>query len=99
PRGRAGTPLSPAARPAARVRIAPLTAERWPDLVALFGPKGAYGGCWCMYFRRPRAAWSEGCKEGGRGNRRALQALAKKGPAPGLLAYVGGEPAGWCALA
>jgi len=95
--------VSPAARtsvrPAARVRIAPLTAARWPDLVALFGPKGAYGGCWCMYFRRPRAAWSKGCEDGGRGNRRALQALAKKSPAPGLLAYVGGEPAGWCALA
>ncbi len=44
---------SPTARPA-RVRVVPLTADRWPDLVALFGPKGAYGGCWCMYFRRAR---------------------------------------------
>jgi GNAT superfamily N-acetyltransferase len=87
----------PAARP--RVRVAPLSAERWDDLVALFGPKGAYGGCWCMFFRRPKPAWSAGCRENGRGNRQALLALAKAGPAPGLLAYVGKEVAGWCALA
>lgn len=96
-------PKGPAARPAGakrpRIRVAPLTAERWDDLVALFGPKGAYGGCWCMFFRRPKPAWSAGCKENGRGNRRALLALAKVGPAPGLLAYVGKEVAGWCALA
>jgi GNAT superfamily N-acetyltransferase len=52
-----------------------------------------------MFFRRARPAWSAGCKDNGRGNRRALLALAKKGPAPGLLAYVGKEPAGWCAFA
>jgi GNAT superfamily N-acetyltransferase len=76
----------PAARP--RVRVVPLSAERWDDLVALFGPKGAYGGCWCMFFRRPKPAWSAGCRENGRGNRQALLALAKAGPAPGLLDYV-----------
>ena len=27
----------------------PATAERWNDLVALFGLKGALGGCWCMW--------------------------------------------------
>ena len=24
----------------------PLTPDRWPDLEALFGPRGAVGGCW-----------------------------------------------------
>ena len=91
-------PAAPA-RTAPRVRIVPLTAARWPDLVTLFGPKGAYGGCWCMYFRLPRGPWTEGCKDGGAGNRRALRALARAKRAPGLLAYVGKDPAGWCALA
>jgi GNAT superfamily N-acetyltransferase len=35
----------------------------------------------------------------GEGNRRALRALVDSGEPPGLLAYVGDEPAGWCAVA
>jgi GNAT superfamily N-acetyltransferase len=31
-------------------------------------------------------------------NREALRALTEAGQAPGLLAYVDGAPAGWCAL-
>ena len=33
----------------------PLTPERWDDFEALFGPRGACGGCWCMYWRRSAA--------------------------------------------
>jgi GNAT superfamily N-acetyltransferase len=94
------SPSAPAKAPVpAKVRVVPLTAARWPDLVELFGPKGAYGGCWCMFFRLPRAEWAEGCKAGGRGNKRALAALAGAKRPPGLLAYVGREVAGWCAVA
>jgi hypothetical protein len=28
-----------------------LTADLWPALEDLFGPTGAVGGCWCMYWR------------------------------------------------
>jgi GNAT superfamily N-acetyltransferase len=35
----------------------------------------------------------------GAGNKRALRALAVASPAPGLLAYLGDEPVGWCAVA
>ena len=28
-----------------------LTPDRWPDFEKLFGEKGAYGGCWCMWWR------------------------------------------------
>ena len=27
----------------------PLTKDRWIDFEALFGARGAYGGCWCMW--------------------------------------------------
>lgn len=77
------------------VRIVPLTPERWPDLVRLFGPKGACAGCWCMWMRLPTPEFRRGK---GEGNRRALRALVAKRP-PGLLAYVDGEPVGWVALA
>src|SRR6267143_439400 len=36
-----------------REEIHPVTPERWRDLERLFGPRGAYGNCWCM-FRRLR---------------------------------------------
>ncbi len=82
-----------------RVTVRPLTAERWPDLETLFGPKGAYGGCWCMFFRLPRKDWSAGCADSGAGNKRAFRKLAKAVNEPGLLAYVGKTPVGWCAVA
>ena len=80
-----------------KIVVHPLTAERWSDLETLFGPKGAYGGCWCMFFRLSRAEYAEGCKDGG--NKRAFKKLAGSKNPPGLLAYVGGEPAGWIAIA
>ena len=76
-------------------RIVPVTPERWPDLVALFGEKGACAGCWCMWMRLPLAEFRRGK---GAGNRRALRALVARRP-PGLLAYVNGEPVGWVAAA
>jgi GNAT superfamily N-acetyltransferase len=79
-----------------RVDIVPLNAARWGDLEQLFGARGACGGCWCMAWRLPRGSFERGK---GAGNRAALKALAASEPAPGVLAYVGGEPAGWCAIA
>ncbi|MEA3454319.1 MAG: hypothetical protein U9R12_05240, partial [Candidatus Caldatribacteriota bacterium] len=32
----------------------PLTTERWKDLEALFGERGAYDGCLCMWCRLKR---------------------------------------------
>ena len=35
--------------------IHPLTPDRWDDFEELFGERGAYGGCWCMWWRITRA--------------------------------------------
>jgi GNAT superfamily N-acetyltransferase len=74
----------------------PLTPERWPDVVRLFGPRGACAGCWCMVWRRRRAERERGK---GSGNRAAFQRVVRKGPPPGILAYDDGQPVGWCAVA
>ncbi len=74
----------------------PLTADRWNDLEALFGPRGACGGCWCMYWRLPRSKYDAGK---GASNRRAFHKLVAGGAVPGILAYAGDEPVGWCAVA
>jgi GNAT superfamily N-acetyltransferase len=82
----------------ARVRtlaVRPVSPERWPDLERLFGPRGACAGCWCMWWKLPRAAWTAGK---GEGNRRALEAIVSGGGVPGLLAYDGREPVGWVAI-
>jgi GNAT superfamily N-acetyltransferase len=76
--------------------IRPLTPARWKDLEALFGARGACGGCWCMYWRLPRSTFE---REKGDGNRRAFKKLVATGEPPGLLAYDGGQPVGWCAIA
>ena len=76
--------------------VHPATPDRWHDLERLFGAKGACGGCWCMLWRLPRGEYDRGK---GEGNRAAMRVLIAAGKAPGLLAYVGKEPVGWCAVA
>ena len=74
----------------------PLTPGRWDDFEALFGPRGAVGGCWCMWWRIKRKEYEA---NRGEGNRAALKAIVESGPAPGLLAYDGEAPIGWVSVA
>jgi GNAT superfamily N-acetyltransferase len=76
--------------------IVPLTPDRWDDFVALFGPRGACGGCWCMAWRLSSREFEA---QKGDANRRAMQQLVKSKTAPGLLAYQGGVPVGWVSVA
>jgi GNAT superfamily N-acetyltransferase len=73
----------------------PLTSDRWADFETLFGENGACGGCWCMWFLLTNKEF-EGAK--GEPNRRAMKARVEAGEEPGLMAYVDGQPAAWCAL-
>ena len=73
----------------------PLTPERWQDLEILFGPRGACGGCWCMWWRLKRSQYE---KQKGPGNRRALKKIVDSGEIPGLLAYADGQPIAWCSV-
>lgn len=82
--------------PLDRLVVHPLTEERWDDLEDLFGERGACGGCWCMAWRVSRSQYE---KQKGAGNKRALKRMVKKGEIPGILAYSGGRPIGWCSLA
>jgi predicted GNAT family acetyltransferase len=78
------------------LKFRPLTPDRWPDLVELFGPeRGANSGCWCMWPRIPRSEWNTLGKDG---RKRRFSSVVKKGPPPGLLAYEGDEAVGWVAV-
>lgn len=78
------------------LRYYPVTPERWQDLETLFGPRGACGGCWCMWWRLSRSQFEQ---QKGEQNREALKELVDAGRVPGLLAYVDGQPIGWCSVA
>ncbi|MCK9518876.1 MAG: GNAT family N-acetyltransferase [Dehalococcoidia bacterium] len=78
------------------VEVHPLTPDRWPDLVTLFGERGAADGCWCMWWRQTSEEYRTGR---GESNRQAMEQVVRENRVPGLLAYVDGAPAGWCAVA
>jgi GNAT superfamily N-acetyltransferase len=82
--------------PLSDLTIRPVTPELWPDVDRLFGPRGACGGCWCMWWKLPRKEFEA---HKGEGNRLALWAEIEAGVVPGLLAYVGSEPVAWVAVA
>jgi GNAT superfamily N-acetyltransferase len=81
---------------ASGIRVEPARAERWDDLERLFGEHGACGGCWCMWYRLPRAEYERGK---GAKNRNALRRLVGTGEPVGVIAYADGSPVGWCSVA
>jgi len=79
-------------------------AERWPDVVRLLGG-ATERGCWCQAWRGVIRAPDEAPAGEGSApdapdrNRRRLQAQIQGGSfAPGVIAYLDGEPVGWCGL-
>ncbi len=81
--------------PSADLAFHPVTADRWPDLARLFGPHGAYSGCWCMFWRLRRVEFDRSSAE----ERKAgLRGLVDSGQVPGILAYAGDEPIAWVSL-
>ena len=75
--------------------VDPLTPARWQDFETLFGPRGACGGCWCMWFRLKRSEFE---KQKGEGNKRAMKEIVDSEEIPGLLAYVGEQVIAWCSI-
>lgn len=68
----------------------------WPDLEMLFGIRGEPSRCWCRWFALPGQDWKATPPKA-----RKEQLKAKfddGGPEPGVLAFRGGEPVGWCAV-
>jgi GNAT superfamily N-acetyltransferase len=78
------------------VDVRPVTADRWGDLVAVFGRRGEDPSwCWCRLFLRSGTAKPE-ASQADADNRGALYREITGAPVPpGLIAYVGDQPAGW----
>jgi GNAT superfamily N-acetyltransferase len=78
-----------------KIKFYPLTLERWNDFEKLFGSNGACAGCWCTYWILKRSDFDELRKTSKTKN--VFKQIVKN-ISPGILAYRGGEPAGWCAI-
>lgn len=78
------------------VQVRPVTADRWGDLVRVFGRRGDDPSwCWCRLFLRSAADESATPKPR-LDNRDALrQEIIHAAVPPGLLAYVDDRPVGW----
>lgn len=82
------------------IRIVPANEASWDDLRTVFGERGAPAQCQCQWFQTPAAEWRALPVE-----ERALRLRAQTGcdepdaeTTSGLVAYLDGEPAGWCAV-
>jgi GNAT superfamily N-acetyltransferase len=93
---RATPAAAPARAPRVRWTVLPATRERWADVAALFGVKGACAGCWCMW---PRVTAAESRALGAEGRKKRFRGLIARDAVPGLIAYDGETPAGWIAIA
>ncbi|GAB3407289.1 GNAT family N-acetyltransferase [Flindersiella endophytica] len=84
-----------------QLRIVPANQASWADLQAIFGA-GDPGRCWCQRFRMlPKESWaSEGPEELAARLRDQTACGSRQAKATsGLVAYLDGEPVGWCAVA
>lgn len=87
---------------AEQLTIVPANQAAWEDLQAVFGATGATALCWCQRFRMlPKESWaSEGPEELAARLRDQTACGDRKARATsGLVAYLDGEPVGWCAVA
>ena len=74
------------------VTTEPATADRWDDVLAVFGTRGDPARCWCAYLLRPKVDYRDRA-----GNRDHLRTVVAGPTPPGLLAYSEGTPVGWVA--
>jgi GNAT superfamily N-acetyltransferase len=68
----------------------------WDDVRTVFGTRGDPSTCWCQYFKLSNAELDAATRDECAGMLR--QQVQANHPAPGVIAYLDGEPVGWCAV-
>ena len=83
------------------ISVLPANEASWDDLKRIFGTRGEAAICWCQRYKlKPREAFkhwpAELRAERLREQTHCGDARAKT--TTGLVAYLDGEPVGWCAV-
>ena len=75
------------------ITVLPVSEVPWDDVRAVFGTRGDPATCWCQYFKVTNREFTETPRE------QLERALCDQVPTvPGLVAYLDGEPVGWCGV-
>jgi GNAT superfamily N-acetyltransferase len=90
----------PGAAAAGTVGVVPANQASWADLQVIFGIRGPAAPCQCQYFRMTPAEWSASRPDERAARFRDQTACGQPQArsTSGLVAYLDGEPAGWCAV-
>jgi len=75
--------------------VYPVTSDRWSDLETLFGPQGAFMGCWCAYWRLRHTDFQSSSSVE---HKALLKERVESEHPPGLIAYTAGEPVAWVSV-
>ena len=76
------------------VTVRPVTEELFDDVQTVFGERGQPARCQCQGYRM---GWYDRKSDNVAGRRELLRDQVSEGH--GLLAYLDGEPVGWCSIA
>ncbi|MEO7994139.1 MAG: GNAT family N-acetyltransferase [bacterium] len=79
------------------IRYQEVTPADWPAIEQLFGPRGACGGCWCMWWRVPQGGKVWAAMQGAPAKAQFEEGITS-GMIHGVLAFDGQLPVGWCAF-
>ena len=93
--------MSAKAAPVSELTIVPANEVSWDDLQTVFGTRGDPSHCWCSRYKmRFRESWaSVGAAELARRFREQTHCGDPTSTATsGLVAYLDGDPVGWCAV-
>jgi len=81
--------------------IVPANEASWSDLQAVFGARGDASRCQCQRYKmQPGESWASVGREelASRFRRQTACGRPASSTTSGLVAYLDGEPAGWCAV-
>jgi GNAT superfamily N-acetyltransferase len=78
------------------ITVVPANEAPWEDLEAVLGPTRCHGGaCYCQRFKISWGQWAA-TSDAERADR--LYAQTRGEPTTGLVAYLDGQPVGWCSV-
>jgi GNAT superfamily N-acetyltransferase len=85
---------------AQEITVVPANEASWDDVQAVFGTRGDPSTCQCQWFKTSHSEWRSVPVEEHRNRLREQTNCGHpmEKATSGLVAYVDGEPAGWCAV-